>query len=357
MTIRKAVTIRLDAVLLMTVGLGTGWFSLSANYGLLMHPKFQWLSLAGALLVLAMGMSALLSPRRGHISGTASFLLLLGIVVLGKPFTRTTASSGLLAPPAPEALDIDEQRFPFKEIRELHTAAKKGQALDGVPFSALGTLQRITLPDGRPQTVLMRSYMACCAADALALGFRLTHDLETTFQEGDWVVISGTLSQLHAPDPLPSFRMGTATFATVHEAYVMEPTQIVSYTTILPSVIEQLTSPSTALFTQALQATDLWGLLQGEGPFTVFAPMNEAFEQESPSRDWLAQHIVLGRLTDKDLYEEMDLNTVHGRKLTIQAENGRLRVEGARLVFKNKLARNGVVHIIYPCLDVEKETP
>jgi hypothetical protein len=32
-------------------------------------------------------------------------------------------------------------------------------------------------------------------------------------------------------------------------------------------------------------------------------------------------------------------------------------VAGARLVFKNKLARNGVVHIIYPCMQIEKKNP
>jgi uncharacterized surface protein with fasciclin (FAS1) repeats len=232
--------------------------------------------------------------------------------------------------------------------------------LDGLAFSAVGTIKHLKRPGGQTQAALMRSYMACCAADALALGFRLTGDTETSHQEGDWIVVSGTLSRLPEPDPIASFRMGTATFATIQEDYVIELTRIVDYTTTLPSVIEQLTAESTAQFAQALQVTDLWEALEGDGPFTVFAPMNQAFEQidpnllseRGPPRAWLANHIVSGRYVHGDLYDVASLQTIHGQDIQIRVENGQLSVQGARVVFKNKVARNGVVHIIYPCLDV-----
>ncbi|MFC1765228.1 permease [Planctomycetota bacterium] len=185
-------------------------------------------------------------------------LKLIGMVILGQPFTRTSASSSLMAPPIPDALGIDADKYPLHELRDLYQAAQEGEILKERAFSALGTFQYIPLPDGRTQAAFMRSYMACCAADALAIGFQLTDNLETEFKAGDWVVVSGTLTQLSPPQPIPSFRLGTATFANVQMDYSLSPKAIVDYTTTLPSVTELLDTESTAVFTAALQATDHW---------------------------------------------------------------------------------------------------
>ncbi|MFC1765229.1 fasciclin domain-containing protein [Planctomycetota bacterium] len=79
--------------------------------------------------------------------------------------------------------------------------------------------------------------------------------------------------------------------------------------------------------------------------------MNQAIEGNTLSPQALSQHILLGRFTDKAFFDLNQVDTLTGDTLTVHTENGRLRVGDVRFVFKNKLARNGVVHIIYPDLE------
>jgi uncharacterized surface protein with fasciclin (FAS1) repeats len=345
--------------------LGAGWFAAVDNYALLMHPRFRWLTLAGAALVLAMGMTALFRARRGGFTGPVAFLLLLGIVLVGRPFSRN-ASSALMAPRVPDAQILEDPDFPLMEIMDLRAAVEEDRSsANGMAFSALGMIRRLPSPEADEQVALMRSYMACCAADALAFGFRMTGDDAKSLEDGDWVVVSGTLTQLSEPAPVSPFRMGTSTFSIVNEAFVVEPVRIVDYSATLPSLTDKLSSESITRFAEALRSAGLWKTLEGEGPFTVFAPMNEAFDDsahgafEEPLapgdkmklKNWLSRHIVAGRYLDRDLYDETTLRTIDDQDLHVHVVNGRLLLEDARLLFKNMVARNGVVHIIYPSLN------
>ena len=55
---------KLEALILVYVGLTTAWLALSRHYGLLMNPKFKWLTLTGAILVGGMGIVASLSGQK-----------------------------------------------------------------------------------------------------------------------------------------------------------------------------------------------------------------------------------------------------------------------------------------------------
>jgi uncharacterized surface protein with fasciclin (FAS1) repeats len=112
--------------------------------------------------------------------------------------------------------------------------------------------------------------------------------------------------------------------------------------------------------TAALGAAGLVETLQGEGPFTVFAPTDAAFEalgQETidallaePEGDLtqiLLYHVVPGRLRAEDVVQSTALDTAQGAKAFLTAdEDGTLRIAGAAITVTDIEAKNGVIHVI-----------
>jgi len=109
----------------------------------------------------------------------------------------------------------------------------------------------------------------------------------------------------------------------------------------------------------AVKAGDLVETLQGEGPFTVFAPTNEAFaalpegtldnllkpENKDQLVAILTYHVVSGKVMSTDLSEGMKAATVNGAEVTISTTDG-AKVNGANVVTADVEASNGVVHVI-----------
>lgn len=111
----------------------------------------------------------------------------------------------------------------------------------------------------------------------------------------------------------------------------------------------------------AVQAAGLVETLKGEGPFTVFAPTNAAFEKlpegtvdtlllpenKDQLTGVLTYHVVAGRYTAADLTDGMTLTTVQGQTLTITMENGAVMVNGEAMVeTADVISSNGVTHVI-----------
>ena len=110
----------------------------------------------------------------------------------------------------------------------------------------------------------------------------------------------------------------------------------------------------------ALQAAELTGTLSGTGPFTVFAPVNEAFAGlpagvlqrllETGNRAILSKlltfHVVPGRITASQLRNGQTLTTVEGTTLPVTVASGFVFVGGARVTTADIEASNGVVHLI-----------
>ncbi len=109
----------------------------------------------------------------------------------------------------------------------------------------------------------------------------------------------------------------------------------------------------------AVQAAGLVDVLQSDGPFTVFAPTNEAFAAlpegtvESllleENRDMLiailTYHVVPGKVMSTDLSDGLTATTVQGSDVTIGVGSS-VTVNGANVVMADVEASNGVVHII-----------
>ncbi|WP_041745859.1 fasciclin domain-containing protein [Coraliomargarita akajimensis] len=109
----------------------------------------------------------------------------------------------------------------------------------------------------------------------------------------------------------------------------------------------------------AVQAADLVDTLKGDGPYTVFAPTDEAFaslpdgtvesllkpENKDKLVAILAYHVVPAKVMAKDV-KPMEAPTVNGQTATIQIADGRVMIEGATVVATDIESSNGVIHVI-----------
>ncbi len=119
-------------------------------------------------------------------------------------------------------------------------------------------------------------------------------------------------------------------------------------------------TPSLSTLVAALGAADLGAALEATGPFTVFAPINDAFENlpdgivtsllETGNRTTLQQllryHVVPGAFTASQLTDGQQLVTLTGQSLTVRVQNGTVTVDGVPVVTADVEASNGVVHLI-----------
>jgi uncharacterized surface protein with fasciclin (FAS1) repeats len=110
----------------------------------------------------------------------------------------------------------------------------------------------------------------------------------------------------------------------------------------------------------ALQAAGLDETLQGEGPFTVFAPNDAAFNKVPKDTldglladptgsltDVLTYHVVAGKVMSGDLSDGMTAETVNGAEITITIEeDGTVMVNDAKVVTADIECSNGVIHVI-----------
>ncbi len=122
----------------------------------------------------------------------------------------------------------------------------------------------------------------------------------------------------------------------------------------------------------ALKAADLVGALQGDGPFTVFAPTNSAFDKidsntlssllEEGNQEALGNilkyHVVTGKLTAKDVAAalkkgngKVELNALNGQVLTVTQKDGKIWLMDSKgnyseIVSTDVMGSNGVIHVV-----------
>ena len=107
----------------------------------------------------------------------------------------------------------------------------------------------------------------------------------------------------------------------------------------------------------AVKQAGLVEVLKGDGPFTVFAPTDEAFaklpegtvESLLKDKDALAKvltyHVVPGKVMAADVVGMESAKTVQGQSIRIDTSSG-VRVDGANVVKTDIIASNGVIHVI-----------
>ncbi len=115
-----------------------------------------------------------------------------------------------------------------------------------------------------------------------------------------------------------------------------------------------------ALMVPAVQAAGLVETLKGDGPFTVFAPTDEAFEKlpegtvasllkpENKAKliAILTYHVVPGKVMAADVVKLSEAETVQGSSVKIQVKGGTVMVDNAKVLKTDIGCSNGVIHVI-----------
>ena len=110
----------------------------------------------------------------------------------------------------------------------------------------------------------------------------------------------------------------------------------------------------------AVKAADLVDTLKGEGPFTVFAPTDDAFaklpegtlddllkpENKDKLKSILTYHVVSGKVMAKDVATMKMAETVNGQSFMVSMEGDSVMVDSAKVVKTDIECSNGVIHVI-----------
>jgi len=110
----------------------------------------------------------------------------------------------------------------------------------------------------------------------------------------------------------------------------------------------------------AVKAGDLVETLKGNGPFTVFAPTNEAFaalpegtlenllkpENKDQLIAILTYHVVPGKVKSTDLKDGMMAQTVEGNQVKVKIDGSKVNINDANVAKADIMASNGIVHVI-----------
>jgi len=118
--------------------------------------------------------------------------------------------------------------------------------------------------------------------------------------------------------------------------------------------------PSFSTLVAAVKAAGLAETLSGSGPFTVFAPTNEAFaklpagtvesllkpENKEKLVGILTYHVVPGTVKAADVVKLTEAKTVNGKAAKVAVKDGEVMIDGAKVVRTDIVGKNGVVHVI-----------
>jgi len=159
--------------------------------------------------------------------------------------------------------------------------------------------------------------------------------------------------RLRALLPLAALLTGALAFqgANAYEAKAKAPVDIVD-TAVAAGSFNTLAA--------ALKAAGLVETLKGPGPFTVFAPTDEAFaklpagtlesllkpENKAKLAGILTYHVVPGKVMAAELVKVTSEKTVNGQSINVTVDGSKVKVNDANVVKADVVASNGVIHVI-----------
>jgi uncharacterized surface protein with fasciclin (FAS1) repeats len=135
---------------------------------------------------------------------------------------------------------------------------------------------------------------------------------------------------------------------------------VASSTASAADIVETAVAGNFNTLVAAVKAAGLVDTLKGRGPFTVFAPTDEAFAKLAPGtlesllkpenkaklQSILLYHVVSGKVMAADVVKRHSAKTVEGQDISIKTMNGRVMVDSASVTKTDIVASNGVIHVI-----------
>lgn len=135
---------------------------------------------------------------------------------------------------------------------------------------------------------------------------------------------------------------------------------VASSTASAADIVETAVAGNFNTLVAAVKAAGLVETLKGPGPFTVFAPTDEAFaklppgtlesllkpENKAKLQSILTYHVVPGKVMAQDVVKLHSAKTVEGQSITIKTAAGNVMVDSAHVTKTDIVTSNGVIHVI-----------
>ena len=306
----------------------------------------------------------------------ATFTVTNGTVMVGDATVTTadvTSSNGIIH-------IIDKVLMPPADLEDIPTIAG-GTGVHTALVSALSQANLVTTLQGDgPFTVFAPTDDAFTEAGIDLSTFDTDEENATLADILLYHVYSGAVNAADVTDGLTvtmvngddaSFTVTDGTVmvgdATVTTADVIASNGVIHVIdTVLMPPVELVDIPSIAVGTgvhdslvAALTKADLVSTLQGDGPFTVFAPTDQAFtdagidldafttdEEIATLADILLYHVYSGAVNAADVTDGLTVTMVNGDEASFTVMNGTVMVGGATVTIADVIASNGVVHVI-----------
>ena len=275
---------------------------------------------------------------------------------------------------------IDKVLMPPADLQDIPTIAQ-GTGVHASLVAALVKADLVTtLQSDGPFTVFAPTDQAFTDAGIDLSTFETTEDITALADLLTYHVVSGTVLSTDLTDGMTTaaLNMDDLTFTVnsdgvkVNEATVTSPDVIASNGVI--HVIDKVLMPPADLqdiptiaqgtgvhgaLVSALTQANLVSTLQGSGPFTVFAPTDQAFtdagidltafttdEQIATLADILTYHVVSGNVLSTDLTDGMQASAINGDKVSFTVNSEGVKVNDATVSSADVIASNGVIHVI-----------
>ena len=139
--------------------------------------------------------------------------------------------------------------------------------------------------------------------------------------------------------------------------YTKKKDETMKTATAKMTILETAKAGGFTTLVAAVQAAGLQDALNAKGPFTVFAPTDEAFKKipkealdglladKEALKAVLLYHVVAGEVTAKDVVKVPSAKTLNGAELTVNAKDG-VRINNATVTKADIMASNGVIHVV-----------
>ena len=268
----------------------------------------------------------------------------------------------VLIPPPPSVVEIIASSPVHNILETAVLAAGLETALSGEgPFTVFAPTDFAfaALPDGTidalladPQGILT-DILLYHVAGANALSTDLSDGQTITTLNGKDVTVTINSNGVFINDAQVVFADIVASNGVVHviDAVLTPPT-----TTVVDAIVD---SPVHNTLEAAVLAADLAGTLSGEGPFTVFAPTDDAFaalpagtidallaDPQGLLTEILLYHVVGAEVLSSDLSDGQTAMTLNGQDLTVSITNDGVFINDAQVIVADIVTDNGVVHVI-----------
>jgi uncharacterized surface protein with fasciclin (FAS1) repeats/uncharacterized protein YgiM (DUF1202 family) len=272
-----------------------------------------------------------------------------GVLVMGAPAPVGETVADDTTPDALETAELSQESLePVVLEATVNTRSLRVRQGPSVETSIVAGLR-----EGTAITVIGRN------ADGVWLQIQVP-DVETTgWVSAEFVSVSGEIAALSITDG--SEEEDTMVAAVPPTATpVVEPTATAVPVTPQIDLVETASAVSDfSTLVTALEAAGLVDALTGAGPFTVFAPTNDAFaalpdgalnallaDPEGALAQILLFHVVSGEILAEEISDGLEIETLQGETLTFNIAAGAVTVNGANITLTDVGASNGVIHVI-----------